>query len=331
MTRLQDISETELITRFRTVLPSGERTRVGSGDDCALVGTPEGSVLVTTDVLVENRHFRRMWSAPDQIGARAAAQNLADIAAMGGRTSALVVSMVIPPSTDVDWLVAMVAGFGARAAAAGAGVVGGDISSGTELSIAVTALGRCEGPVVTRAGAQPGDVIAIAGTLGRSGAGFALLEGGHVLPWVQDAGVLGDLAEAVTVFRAPEPPLAAGPLAARSGAHAMMDVSDGLLIDAARIAHDSNVIMELDSSLLLPDVRALEAAAEKCGVTAMDWVLQSGEDHSLLATFRPDAALPTGFRPIGHVGAVVHGGLYGVRLDGVAQTPRGWDHFAGSR
>ncbi len=331
MLTVRDIDETELIRRFRGILPTGERTLLGPGDDCALVAAPEGSTLVTTDVLVDGRHFRRDWSSPDQIGERAAAQNLADIAAMGGRASALVVSLVLPGDIDVEWLVALVQGFGERARRAGAAVVGGDLSGGTELSIAVTAMGYCPSGMLTRGGAQPGDVLAVAGTLGRSAAGLELLTRGLVNPWVRDDPVAGDLAEVLDTYRAPRPPLEAGPLAAAGGAHAMMDISDGLLIDSGRMAAASGVVIEIDPKWLETDLEALAGPAQVCGHDGMRWVLTGGEDHSLLATFAPDATLPSGFRQIGWVGAVVPGVGPCVRVDGQIVGCSGWDHFRHGR
>ena len=324
---VRDLDESDLISRFTEVLPTGGRTLVGPGDDCAQVLAPEGSFLVTCDVLVDGHHFRRDWSSPDEIGERAAAQNLADVAAMGARTSALVVSLTLPPDTDVDWLVALVRGFGHRAGAAGAGVVGGDLSAGEQFSICVTAHGYTEGTPVLRSGARPGDVLALAGTLGRSGAGLELLRRGLVDARIHDDVVLGEWAEPVAVYRAPRPPLEAGVVAARWGAHAMMDVSDGLGVDALRMARASGVVLDLDAAALADQARGLESAARACGHPAVDWVLHSGEDHSLLACFPPHVVLPAPFRAIGTVGAVEPGGRPRVR-SGEEEVEGGWSHFA---
>lgn len=324
---VSDLDESDLIARFTEVLPTGERTLVGPGDDCAQVAAPEGTFLVTCDVLVDGHHFRRDWSSPDEIGERAAAQNLADVAAMGARTSALVVSLTLPAHTDVDWLVALVAGFGHRARMAGAGVVGGDLSGGEQFTISVTAHGYTQGAPVLRSGARPGDVLALAGTLGHSGAGLELLGRGIVDPRIHDDVLLGEWAEPVAVYRAPRPPLEAGPVAATWGAHAMMDVSDGLGVDALRMARASGVVLDLDAEALAVRARELGSAARACGHPAMDWVLHSGEDHSLLACFPPHVVLPTPFHPIGTVGAVGPGGRPRVRM-GDDEVTGGWSHFA---
>lgn len=325
--RVSQLDESDLISRFTAVLPTGERTLMGPGDDCAVIAAPEGNFLVTCDVLVDGHHFRRDWSTPDEIGERAAAQNLADVAAMGARASALVVSLVLPPDTDVDWLVALVGGFGFRARQAGAGVVGGDLSAGEQFSISVTAHGYLEGTPLTRGGAEPGDVLALAGTLGRSGAGLELLSRGLVDPRVHDDVLLGVLAEPVGVYRAPRPPLGAGPVALAHGAHALMDVSDGLGVDALRMARASGVVLDLDGAALGLQARGLEEAARVCGHPALDWVLHSGEDHSLLACFPPHVLLPLPFRAIGTVGAVEPTGRPRVRLEGT-RVEGGWSHFA---
>lgn len=324
--RVHDIDEFELIRRFKEVLPSSPRATLGSGDDCAVIATPEGHFIVTTDIVMEHSDFTRDWSTAREIGRRAAAQNLADIAAMGGRVSTVVVSMTVPKDEDVDWIVDMVAGFGEEIAAAGGGVDGGDLSSGDSIIIAVTAMGWCEGEPVTRAGAQPGDVVALAGTLGRSAGGLELLLGGHVDPSQHSPDELGELYEAVSIFRAPKPPLAAGPRALAAGAHAMMDLSDGLAKDAGRIARASKVVIEIDREALRVDEEALHAASERAGVPALEWVIAGGEDHGLFATFPADVPLPEGFRPIGRVRACHEGEAPAALMDGV-ELRGGWDHF----
>lgn len=324
--RVHDIDEFELIRRFKEVLPSSPRATLGSGDDCAVIAAPEGHFIVTTDIVMEHSDFKREWSTAREIGRRAAAQNLADIAAMGGRVSTVVVSMTVPHDEDVDWLVDLVAGFGEEIATAGGGVDGGDLSSGESVIIAVTAMGWCEGNPVTRAGAKPGDIVAVAGTLGRSAAGLALLTEGHIDPTWRTADKLGELHEAVTIFRAPQPPLEAGPRALRAGATAMMDLSDGLAKDAGRIARASGVIIDIDREALRVDEEALTAPSQTAGRSALEWIITGGEDHSLFATFPADAPLPEGFRPIGRVRACLEKETPGAFMDG-AELRGGWDHF----
>jgi thiamine-monophosphate kinase len=310
------VDEDGLLARIVPRLPRGRDTLLGPGDDAAVVGAPDGRVAVSTDVLVDGRHFRREWSSGLDVGYRAAMQNLADIAAMGARPTALVVALVCPPDVPAAWFEELADGF--ALACGDVGVVGGDLSSGSQLVVSVTALGDLEGrDPVRRSGAAPGDVVAHAGVRGRSAAGHALLA----------AGVEGHDA-LVTAFRRPTPPLAAGIAAARAGATAMLDVSDGLLLDALRLARASGVLVDLDPPELVfaADLASLEPAAHALGARARSWVLTGGEDHGLLATFPGGTALPA---PFAAVGRVLAGGP-GVTVAGEAPTGAlGWDHFAG--
>ncbi len=325
MTRVNEVDEFELIRRFKDVLPTGERALLGSGDDCAEIAAPEGKYIVSTDILVENQDFLRTWSTAYEVGSRAAAQNLADIAAMGGRISTAVVGLTIPEDEEVEWVVDLVRGFGDRVRAAGGGVDGGDLSGGPQVVVSVTVLGWTDGAALTRSGARVGDVAAIAGTLGRSGAGLELLMGGFIDPAAHSAEELGDLYEAVRIFRAPEPPLEAGPRALAAGATSMMDLSDGLAKDANRLARASNVRIEIDKEALIWDIEALQGPARVTGKDPMEWIIRGGEDHSLFATFPPDVELPDGFRYVGRVVAPGKEGA-GAFLDGI-QLSGGWDHF----
>ncbi|WP_072341091.1 thiamine-phosphate kinase [Actinomyces urinae] len=320
-------SEGRLIARMREVLPEGTRTMLGSGDDCALLEAPEGSFLVTADALVEGRHFRRDWSTPGEIGARAAAQNLADIAACGGRASGLVVAMVIPPGSDEDWLIEVVSGFGSEVAKTDAGVVGGDITGGEDFTLAVTAFGYAT-RVVTRSGGQVGDTVALAGDVGVSGVGLGLLQRGLFDPQARGA-ALGVFEYPVSTYRVPKPPLNAGPRAAVAGASAMMDISDGLGLDLSRLGKASGVCVSLQSDLLTQFVSAhepwLDLALEAFGMDDPMPLFNLGEDHCLVATFPPRAPIPEEFVPIGTI-APGTSGL--VVLDGEPFEIGGWDHLA---
>lgn len=326
MTLISEYDEGGIIARFQEVLPVGDRTILGIGDDCAQVAAPEGSFIVTTDIIVEDEHFHRSWSNPEQIGARIAAQNLADIAGMGGRASALVVTLALTPDTDLEWLLALVRGIGDRAREAGAGVVGGDLSRGEKMVLSITAMGWCEGEPITRSGAKPGDVLAFSGRAGVSNAGLDLLLGKRVDPALRTEAELGVLYEPLTIYRAPNPPLETGPAAARAGAHAMMDLSDGIARDGGRMARASKVVIELDRAALEAEAARLLEVAAICGVDPMKWVLTGGEDHGMLAAFGPDALLPEGFRVIGSIRAPREGEEPMQLLDGV-EVRGGWDHF----
>ena len=283
---------------------------VGPGDDAAVLRAPDGRVVATTDVLVEGRHFRRDWSSAEDVGHKAAAANLADVAAMGGVTTALLVGLACPPDTPTTWLEGVAAGLAAECAPQGAAVVGGDTVSAAPHSgavvLSVTALGDLGGRApVLRSGARPGDVLALSGRLGWSACGLAVLRRGFTSP-----------AAAVAAHRRPAPPYAAGPAAADAGATSMCDVSDGLLADAGHLAEESGVLVEVDRAALvratLEPPGPLQQVAAALGSDPMAWVLTGGEDHALLATFPAGADLPEGWAPIG----AVHAGDPGVRVDG---------------
>lgn len=311
------MTEDSLIARIVARLPEGRATLLGPGDDAALVAAPDGRVVVSTDVLVEGRHFRRAWSTGYDVGWRAAVQNLADVAAMGARPTALVVALVLPSDVPATWVEALADGL--AAAAGDVGVVGGDLSGGTELAVSVTVLGDLAGrPPVLRSGARAGDVVAHAGVRGRSAAGLAVLEAGLV--------GYGDL---VAAYLRPVCPLEAGPTASEAGATAMMDLSDGLLKDAGRLAAASGVALDLDdpAQAFPGDLAVLADAAGELGVDARTWVLTGGEDHGVLATFPPGAELPAGYDVVGRVlgGPAGRVTVAGADVPG----PTGWDHFAG--
>ena len=293
------VGEFGVIDRVVAVAGTAAATEVGPGDDAAVVRAPDGRVVATTDVLVEGRHFRRDWSSAEDVGHKAAAANLADVAAMGARATALLVGVACPPDTSTRWLEGVAAGMAAECAPLGAAVVGGDTVAAAPGSdavvLSVTALGDLGGRApVLRSGAQAGDVVALAGRLGWSACGLAVLRRGFTSPLA-----------AVAAHRRPGPPYAAGPAAADAGATAMCDVSDGLLADAAHIARASGVDVDLDRAAVvracLEPTGPLQQVAAALGADPLAWVLTGGEDHALLATFPPGAMLPDGWTPIGSV------------------------------
>ncbi|MCU1615464.1 MAG: thiL [Frankiales bacterium] len=296
----------------RVVARSGTAAaaEVGPGDDAAVVRAPDRRVVATTDVLVEGRHFRRDWSSAEDVGHKAAAANLADVAAMGATATALLVGVACPPDTPTGWLEGVAAGMAEECAPLGAAVVGGDLVAAAPDSgavvLSVTALGDLGGRApVLRSGARPGDVVALAGRLGWSACGLAVLRRGFTSP-----------AAVVAAHRRPQPPYAAGPAAAEAGATAMCDVSDGLLADAGHLADESGVVLDLDRAALvracLEPPGPLQQVASALGADPMGWVLTGGEDHALLATFPSETALPDGWTRIG----VVSEGPPAVRVDG---------------
>lgn len=324
---LAHLTEGEVLERIVPADPLPPAVEVGPGDDAAVLRLPSPRLVVTTDTLTEGEDFLLRATRPEWIGRKAAVQNLADVAAMGARPLALVVAVTAPASTPVAMLEGISRGLSARAARDGAAVVGGDLGAGPSLSITVTALGSLpEGTApIRRSGARAGDVVAIGSrTLGRSAAGLA---------WIL-AGREGEpaAAELVAWHNAPDPALDLGWTAAAGQgggprATAMMDLSDGLARDGARIARASGVVLDLDPGALMPDVRALDAAAREVGGDARRWVVGGGEEHAMLATF-PPGDLPAGFRRIGAVRAPAPGERPRLLLGGATSDIEGFDHFA---
>lgn len=338
---LSDVGEFGLIARISAALArgledrpgggasaprhAGDQVILGIGDDAAVLRAPGGATVATMDMLVEGRHFRRDWSGPGDVGRKAAAQNLADVAAVGAVPTALLVGFAAPASLEVRWAEEFATGLAAEGARAGAAAVGGDVSAADSIMIAVTALGDLEGrPPVTRSGARPGDILAVAGPLGRSAAGYALLRAG-----------LGRAAGAealVAAHRRPQPPYEAGPEAARLGATAMIDVSDGLVADLGHIAAASGAGIRVRAAALecgrdLPGAADLIRTAGAWAPDPVHWILTGGEDHALAATFPPGTVLPGRWSVIGEVADPPDTGAR-VLVDGKPyQADPGWDHF----
>jgi thiamine-monophosphate kinase len=311
------------------ISPADPRTLVGIGDDAAVLAAPDGRVVASTDFLLEGRHFRRDWSSGTDVGRKAAARSLIDVAAMGAVPTGLLVALAVPPDLPVTWARDLTEGLAAECARAGATVVGGDTARAESVLIVTTVLGDLAGRApVLRSGAAPGDLVAVTGPLGHAAAGLALLQAGLTE---------GPL---VAAQRRPQPPYDAGPQAADLGATAMLDVSDGLLADLGHIASASGVHIDLSSDRLSPGEDLQAAARLFLGRTArgsgpdyaraqtpvaLAWVLTGGEDHALAATFPRGTALPPRWTVIGQVNE----GL-GVLVDGQAWAGEaGWDHFRG--
>ena len=331
---IADYGEFALIAAIGKALRRHEDLIVGIGDDGAVLRAPDGRVVATTDMLIEGTHFRREWSGARDIGAKAAARNLADIAAMGARPTALLVSFAGPGETEVAWVLDLVAGIEQESSAAGAVVAGGDTSSAGVVMLAITALGDLEGrQPVTRSGARAGDVVAVTGTLGSAAAGLALLMSGTIRPDRPDHPDRG-LEPLLQAHRRPHPPYDAGPEAARLGATSMIDISDGLVADLGHVAAASEVQIELRTPRIMaepvaaPDLLARAAAALGGARPVQDadpmrWVLTGGDDHALAATFPPGVALPERWTTIGQASRG-----HGIVVDGNRWAERGgWEHF----
>ncbi|MBT9254324.1 thiamine-phosphate kinase [Phycicoccus sp. MAQZ13P-2] len=335
MERLRDLDEAELLARVlplyaAAVAPDDAALPVGPGDDAAVLETPSGTVVATTDGMVRGRDWRDDWSSAHDVGVKVTVQNLADVAAMGAVPTGLLVSLVADPDTAVDWVLGLADGIAAVSRESGAPVVGGDLSSGPAgvVTVTLTALGDLRGRrPVRRSGAQAGDVVAVCGTLGTSGGGLALYLAGRSSGGGTDADLLR------AAHRAPRPPWEAGPVAADVGAHALVDVSDGLVTDLGRVARASRVGIDLSGEALR--TRFARGPLERClgADEALRQVLGGGEEHSLVGCFPASVdlgALPG--RPWVAVGRVVETGPDGARVtvDGVVPDVRGWDHFAGA-
>ncbi|MFB2597553.1 thiamine-monophosphate kinase [Herbiconiux sp. P17] len=391
---LAEVGEVETLRRIFPRLPHASAELLGPGDDAAVLAAPDGRYVVTTDMMIHGPDFRAAWSTAHDLGWKAAMTNLADVAAMGARPTALVVAIAAPLDTPVEVLVGIADGLrdACAAAAPGCGVAGGDLSVSATLTLAVTAFGDLEGRApVTRSGARPGDTVAVAGALGRAGAGIWLLfRDGVVRHGVRDAAVAsaggrtggtaaggrtsgavagseggaggaggasvgggtagsaaaGGVASAEpdavlgAVLRrehpdlleaqlAPTSPIASGVAAALGGATAMLDVSDGLVLDARRIAEASGCVIRLDPAAIAREARDLLDLDAIVGDHAADFVLAGGEDHALLATFPPGVGLPEGFRPLGEVVPVPEDGRPDTLIgDRAYSRPGGWDPYA---
>ena len=314
---IETLGENESLRRTISRLKPSEFALVGPGDDAAVV-VSDGSFVVTTDTLVEGQDFRLDWSTGFDLGWKAVASNFSDIAAMGAKPTVLVVALVAPKTTLVSWLEDFADGLLAACEklAPGTSVVGGDLASGEQMVIAVTAHGTLESrKPVLRSGAKVGDTVAVGGTLGRAACGLSLLE-------TEKPELVRAYDEFVNIQKRPEPPLALGPIAADAGATSMLDISDGLAKDATRIAKASGVSINLDRQQLQGFEATLELAALALGVQSFEWVIAGGEDHGLLATFPKEAVIPRAFKAIGEVVSQEDSLLL---LDGAPHKDSGWD------
>ena len=342
MTRLSELGESHIISRVLGRNPSSTHVIVGPGDDAA-VTAPEGRLVSTADMLVEHEDFTREWLDWKKLGVKAAAQNLADVCAMGAIPHGLLVSVAVPDDTDIACLEALYSGLFDEAERAGTAldctvpIIGGDLSSSGLIVIAITALGTVgEESAILRSGARPGDSLYLAGTVGRAAAGLDLLFAG-ARP--DTAGP--ELRSLIDTQLAPQPDYGA---LATLGASAMIDVSDGLSLDLARVATASGAGIDLDRSLLsdlvdplLPaaefvlETRATGGSGDGVGKTevaataedlALSWVLDGGEDHGFAASAPPSAVPGVGWRRIGEIRTG-----HDVSLDGTPVPASGFSHF----
>jgi thiamine-monophosphate kinase len=286
---LAGVGEFAVIDRLVAGRDQPDAVVLGPGDDAAVVLARDGATVVSTDMLVEGRHFRLDWSTPLDVGRKAIAQNAADIEAMGATATAFVVAFGAPGDTPAAQVVELADGLWHEARLLGAGIVGGDLVTAPQWVISVTALGDLGGREGVRlGGARAGDTVAVVGALGWSAAGYALVLNG-----------IQGFDELRRRHLVPEPPYGQGRIAADAGATSMTDVSDGLVADLGHIARASGVGIDLSSDSLGADRDLLTGAGAAVAVDPWDWILGGGEDHALVATF-PGAA-PAGWRVIGRV------------------------------
>lgn len=281
--------EDRLIASLAGVLPALRRTRLGIGDDAAAIELPGGELLlITTDLLMEGVHFRLSWGEPRQLGWKALAQNLSDIAAMGGTPTHAVIGFGLPAAVTTEFATEIYRGMGELAARSGVDIIGGDtIRSVGPLTLSITALGRVPADeLLTRAGGQPGDALFVTGSLGAAAAGVCLLDSGQPVPT--------ELQPTISAQLEPQPRLAAArALATSHRVTAMMDLSDGVATDLHRLCRMSGAgaIIERAKIPIAPVV-----------VSACDWLasygrtvepltlaLQGGEDFELLLAAPPEA------------------------------------------
>lgn len=333
---VSSLGEFPLIRRVAQRLPPYRPdVRVGVGDDVAVLEQDEGSYLLATcDIQVEGVHFLRPGITPFQLGRKVAAINLSDIAAMGGEPLHFLVSLVLPPDTEVAWVDALYDGLREEASRYGADIVGGNMSKTSgPLVVDLFLLGQVPREhLLLRSGARPGDEVWVTGFLGNSAAGLALLLQPDLS--VEDAVREPLLAAHLT----PTPRVREGQVIARSGrATAMIDLSDGLSSDIGHICEESHVGVRLWAQRLpiSPEARRVAALA---GKSAREWALGGGEDYELCFTAPPGAgaALASAVQeatgvPVTCVGEVLpEGAGRWLRLEDGREVPlagAGWDHF----
>ncbi len=326
MTTLRTLSEFGFIEQISAFLPSNANVLVGLGDDCAVVqGGGDRLWLLSCDASLEKVHFRRDWASAEEIGWKAAASALSDIAAMGGRPAFVLTTVAAPGDMDADFLQDVMRGMAQAAESCQAVIVGGDTTRAIEgLLLDVSVIGETvEGAYRLRKGTQPGDVLCVTGCPGLSTAGLRALLEGRSAPELRQAHLH------------PVPRIAEGQwLASRAEVHAMLDVSDGLLQDAGHLAKAAALGLDIDPDSL-PMAPVLQAYAEKWGWDPISFILSGGEAYEL--AFSVSAAqldaLIIDFQNTFELQVTPVGQFTkdwsGVRVAGKAPVQLGFDHFQG--
>ncbi len=326
--KLRDLGEFAFIERIRELVGAAPELALGIGDDCAAGRVPPGHLLLTTtDLLIEDVHFRRAWSDLHALGRKSVSVNVSDVAAMGGRPTALFLAVGIPDDLSLEELDRFTAGVLAACADYGAVLAGGDTCrSPRGLFISVTAEGTvAEEHLVTRAGARPGDLLWVSGTLGDSALALRELSAGGTPP-----------AAVAARHHDPRARVALGRALGEGGlAHAMIDVSDGLLADLGHILDSSRVGAVVESARL--SLSPAFGAALRDDESLVDLALAGGEDYELLFASPPQAAaavrsLATAEVPLTQIGRIEpqNAGLRVLDAGGRERPcPRpGFNHFA---
>jgi thiamine-monophosphate kinase len=284
------------------------------GEDCALIEIGETFLALSTDVSVEGVHFRRDWLSLEEIGWRATAAALSDLAAAGAAAVGVLAALTVPAAEPVATFAALMDGAGKAISSVGGVVLGGDLSRGPLLSLAMTVVGRTAAPAHRR-GAQPGDGLWVTGALGGARAALLAWENGR-----------RPAEGARARFAHPEPRLEQGAWLVAQGARAMLDLSDGLATDAGHLAAASGVSARIDLDLVPADPAALEEA-ERCGESPGTFAARGGEDYELLVAMPPEFGGAGAFA-LTRIGRVEPGSGARLLLKGAELPLGGYDHFA---
>jgi thiamine-monophosphate kinase len=284
------------------------------GDDCALIELGETFLALSTDLSVEGVHFRREWLAPEEIGWRATAAALSDLAATGAAAVGVLAALTLPADEPAETFSALMDGAGSAVSSVGGVVLGGDLSRGPLLSLAMTVVGRTAAPA-HRKGARPGDGLWVTGALGGARAALLAWENGRQ-----------PTDGARTRFARPEPRLGQGAWLVAQGARAMLDLSDGLAADAGHLAAASGVAVRIELDLVPADPAA-QAEAQRSGESPGTFAARGGEDYELLVAMPPEFT-GTGVFALTRIGEVEPGSGAHFLLNGAELPLSGYDHFA---
>lgn len=310
-------SEFQLIEAFLSAFPR-QRSPFGPGDDCAVVKRQQGEECVTTDALVEGVHFTRRHFTLEEVGHKALAVNLSDLASMGARPSWFVCALAWPRGTRLAEVQRLAWGMSELARSSSIRLVGGNFTSASELSVTITAAGFCPRKPLLRSGARAGDFLYVSGTLGEARLALSLL------------GRRGAPPSLLARQKQPTPRIELGRLAARF-ASGCIDLSDGLSQDLGHLCQASGVGAEVEVDLLPVSAELVRAAGGE--VEARRLALAGGEDYELLVSVPPSRALAfeaaaRRLVPVTRIGLLTRERALRLRAHGKrVAAPRGFDHF----